>query len=438
MRRLTRILLILLLTAVALKPASLSASDSGKIVTASLSGTVSAQMGEFVIRVIEHAERENAGLVVFKLDTTGGLAEVARGITEAILNSNVPVAVWVPPGGSAASAGSFIMQAAHVAAMAPGTTIGAAHPAVASGGDVSYGDMRQKVMNDLMTQMRTLTQMRGRNERAAQRMVEENLSLTAHEALEENAIDIVAGDIDSLIYAANGRMVEVRGQRTTIDVLPDASIEHMAMSPQEQLIQFLANPNVAYLLLIGGVLVISYGIITGDFIAGIIGAAMLLLSGTGLNMLPFNWVGVALIVAGAVIMGIEFMTAGTGGLLGLLGTATMITGGVFLFRAPGAELLDVSISLVVGTGIALGICFMFFAMLITKSLKAKVETGGEGLVGHDVEVIEDLAPEGTVKFRGETWKARVNGENLHRGTRAVIVLVEGITLIVESKATESR
>ena len=199
MKRLYKILLTTFLAAMILKSTTVDAATSNKVVAASLAGTVSVQMEEFVARVIRHAEKENAGLVVFKLDTPGGLVEATRGVTQAILASTVPVVMWVPPGGRAASAGSFIMQAAHVAAMASGTNVGAAHPVVASGGDVPSGDMKKKVMSDLMAQMRSLTQLRGRNEAVAQRMIEESLSLTAHEALEENAIDIIADDMNSLL-----------------------------------------------------------------------------------------------------------------------------------------------------------------------------------------------------------------------------------------------
>jgi membrane-bound serine protease (ClpP class) len=393
-------------------------------------------MEEFVARVVKHAEKENAGLIIFKLDTPGGLVEATRGITQTILASSVPVVMWVPPGGRAASAGAFMMQAAHVAAMSPGTNIGAAHPVIASGKDVPDGDMRQKVMNDLMAQMRSLTQMRGRNEKVVQQMIEDSLSLTAHEALEENAIDIVADDISALIYAAHGRIVELNGKQTVIAVRPSAAFtESVDMNFQEQFIQFLSSPDIAYLLLAGGMLAIFYGIVTsGGFILGTTGFVMLLLGGIGLKMLPFNWAGIALVVAGAIIMGIEIMTGGTGGLLGLLGTAAMIAGGVFLFRAPGGELLGVSLSLITGMAVTLGLCFSVFAMLITKALRSRVTTGREGLIGLDAEITEDLVPEGMVKCRGEVWKARTAGENLHKGSHAIVTsITEGMILVVKAK-----
>ena len=434
MRRLNRLLLILLLVIITLNPSASDAANPNRVVSAAISGTVSVQMEEFVARVVKHAEKENAALVVFRLDTPGGLVSATRGITQTILNSNVPVAVWVPPGGRAASAGCFIMQAAHVAAMASGTNIGAAHPVIASGSNVPDGDMKKKVMSDLMASMRSLTQLRGRNENVTQRMIEESLSLTAHEALEGNAIDVVADDIDYLLYASNGRMVEVNGKQTTIGVSPNAGVENVEMSFQEQFIQFLSSPDIAYLLLAGGLLAIFYSIVTsGGFILGTTGAVMLLLGGIGLKMLPFNWAGVALLIAGAVIMGIEIMTGGTGGLLGLLGTAAIIAGGMFLFRAPGGELLHVSMGLITGMGVTLGLCFMIFAMMITRSLRSKVTTGREGLIGLEVEITEDLDPEGMVKCRGEVWRARTKGESLRKGSPAVVVSVDSIILVVKAR-----
>jgi len=162
---------------------------------------------------------------------------------------------------------------------------------------------------------------------------------------------------------------------------------------------------------------------------------MLLLGAIGLKMLPFNWAGIALVAAGAIIMGLEIMTGGTGGLLGLLGTAAMIVGGVFLFRgAPGGELMNVSMGMITGMGVTLGLAFLFFAMLITKSLRSKVTTGREGLIGLGVEITEDLDPEGMVKCHGEVWKARTAGESLRRGSPAVVVSIDdGMILVVKAK-----
>ena len=189
---------------------SVSASYARSNVTlAELNGTVGVQMEEFVKEVIAGSERNGDSLIIFQLDTPGGLVEAMRGVVQSILSSKIPVAVWVPPGGRAASAGAFIVQAAHVAAMAPGTNIGAAHPVVASGEDIKESDMSQKIMNDLKASMRSVVQLRNRNQEIAEKMIEQSISLTATEALKNRVIDIVAGDINSLIKASNGRRVKI-------------------------------------------------------------------------------------------------------------------------------------------------------------------------------------------------------------------------------------
>ncbi|MDR1731219.1 MAG: nodulation protein NfeD [Synergistaceae bacterium] len=432
LRRVTlRILSALLCLSACAGPAR--AQGSGRVFVAPLNGTVGVQMEQFVTRTIAEAEADNGGLIVFRLDTPGGLVEATRGITQAILASKIPVVMWVPPGGRAASAGAFMMQAAHIAAMASGTNVGAAHPVVASGGDVPDSDMKKKITNDLMAQMRALTQLRDRNEKIAQDMIEESLSLTAQEALQENVIDIVADDLNSLLTAIRGRTVTVGGRPAKIEFannLP-ASVE---MTGQERLIQFLSSPDIAYLLLVGGMLAIFYEIITpGGFVLGVTGAIMLLLGSIGLKMLPFNWAGIALVGAGVIVMGIDLLVGGVG-ILSLLGIAVIVAGGVFLFRAPGGELLHVSVSLLAGMAIALGLCFAVFALIIARSLRAKISTGQQGLIGLDVEVIEDLSPEGMVKCHGELWKARSGRATpLSKGTWAVVVALEGIVLIVDEK-----
>ena len=223
-----------------------SGDAAGRVLLASLSGSVGVQMEQFIERVVRQAEEEGAALAVFELDTPGGLLGATHGIVQTILSSGVPTVLWVPPGGRAASAGAFMMQAAHVAAMASGTNIGAAHPVVASGKDLPDADMKKKVVNDLEAQMRSLTQLRGRNSDAAQRMVEESLSLTAQEALEENVVDLVADDIGALLEAVSGRVVTVGAGPVRIALEPGTVLERVEMTWQERLIQFLSSPDIAY------------------------------------------------------------------------------------------------------------------------------------------------------------------------------------------------
>lgn len=406
-----------------------------KVVLAPLSGSVGVQMEQFVGRVIRQADEERAALVVFELDTPGGLVEATRGIVQAILGSRAPVVMWVPPGGRAASAGAFMMQAAHVAAMASGTNVGAAHPVVASGKDLPNDDMKKKVVNDLEAQMRALVQLRGRNQKAAQRMIQESLSLTAHEALAEKVVDLVADDLDSLLEAVSGRVVTVDANPVKIALRPGMPVERVEMTWQEKLIQFLSSPDIAYLLLVGGLLALFYEIITpGGFVLGTTGAVMLLLGSIGLRMLPFSWAGVALVGAGVIVMGLDLLVGGMG-ILSLLGVAVLVAGGLFLFRAPGGELLRVSVSLIAGITVALGACFTLFAFMVARSLRRKVSTGRRGLIGLEAVAVEPLTAEaeGMVRCRGELWRARAEDGSLSEGDVGIVSALDGIVLVVRRK-----
>lgn len=406
-----------------------------KVVLAPLSGSVGVQMEQFVGRVIRQADEEGAALVVFELDTPGGLVEATRGIVQAILGSRAPVVMWVPPGGRAASAGAFMMQAAHVAAMASGTNVGAAHPVVASGKDLPNDDMKKKVVNDLEAQMRALVQLRGRNQKAAQRMIQESLSLTAHEALAEKVVDLVADDLDSLLEAVSGRVVTVDANPVKIALRPGMPVERVEMTWQEKLIQFLSSPDIAYLLLVGGLLALFYEIITpGGFVLGTTGAVMLLLGSIGLRMLPFSWAGVALVGAGVIVMGLDLLVGGMG-ILSLLGVAVLVAGGLFLFRAPGGELLRVSVSLIAGITVALGACFTLFAFMVARSLRRKVSTGRRGLIGLEAVAVEPLTAEaeGLVRCRGELWRARAEDGSLSEGDVGIVSALDGIVLVVRRK-----
>ena len=412
--------------------ASFARSD---ITLAELNGTVGVQMEEFVKEVISNSEQNGDALIIFQLDTPGGLVEAMRGVVQSILASKVPVAVWIPPGGRAASAGAFIVQAAHVAAMAPGTNIGAAHPVVASGEDIKESDMSKKIMNDLKAQMRSVVQLRNRNQEIAEQMIEESISLTATEALKNRVVDIVAGDINSLIKAIAGRRVKINSQFVNINFDNEIKVSRAKMSFSEKIIQFVSDPQIAYLLISAGVMAIFFEIITpGGFILGTVGGVMLVLGSIGLKMLPFNWAGIVLILAGIILMAVDLM-AGTSGLLTLVGLPVFCLGGVFLFRAPGGELLQISMSFIIGLAIALGICFAFVAFLVMKGFRRKVATGSQGMLGLEVEVLSDLNENsfGQVSCHGEIWRAKSEAGVIYAGASGTVKAIDGMTLIIGNK-----
>ena len=405
------------------------------ITLAELNGTVGVQMEEFVKEVISNSERNGDALIIFQLDTPGGLVEAMRGVVQSILGSKVPVAVWIPPGGRAASAGAFIVQAAHIAAMSPGTNIGAAHPVVASGEDIKDSDMSKKVMNDLKAQMRSVVQLRNRNQEIAEQMIEESISLTATEALKNRVIDIIAGDINSLIKAISGRRVKIGADFTNINFDNEVKVSRAEMSFSERIIQFVSDPQIAYLLISAGAMAIFFEIITpGGFILGTVGGVMLVLGSIGLKMLPFNWAGIVLIIAGIILMVIDLI-AGTSGVLTLVGLPVFALGGVFLFRAPGGELLQISMSFIIGLSIALGICFALIAFLILKGFRRKVATGSQGMLGLEVEIISDINENsfGQVMCHGEIWRAKSEFGNISAGSSGIVKAVDGMTLIIKER-----
>ena len=394
------------------------------ITVAELHGTVGVQMEEFVKEVIMSSS--NADLIIFELDTPGGLVDAMRGIVQAILSSQVPVAVWIPPGGRAASAGAFIVQAAHIAAMSPGTNIGAAHPVTAGGENVPEGDMNRKVMNDLKAQMRSVVQMRGRNQDIAERMIEESISLTATEALKAGVADVIAGDIPALIKAVSGRRIRTGQHHANLNLEGEILLRRAGMSFSERIIQFVSSPEIAYLLLSGGIMAIFFEVITpGGFMLGTVGGIMLLLGSIGLKMLPFNWAGIVLIIAGIIVMAVD-MIAGTMGVLSLVGLPVFCLGGIFLFRAPGGELLQISVSVIIGIAVSLGICFGLVAYLVVKGLRRKVATGQQGMIGLEVQAINA----GQVMCHGEIWNARAEDGVLKAGESGTVKAMDGMTLIV--------
>ena len=411
---------------------TLPAHARSTVTLADLHGTVGVQLEEFTKNVIAHSESRGDSLIIFELDTPGGLVEAMRGIVQAILPSKVPVALWIPPGGRAASAGAFIVQAAHIAAMSPGTNIGAAHPVTAGGKDIGDDTMTSKVMNDLKAQMRSVVQLRGRNQKIAEQMIDDSISLTATEALKAGAIDLIAADVNSLIKAIRGRRIKFGQSSTTLNLDDEVIISRAGMSLTERIVQFVSSPEIAYLLLSGGIMAIFFEVITpGGFILGTTGGVMLLLGAIGLKMLPFNWAGIVLIAAGIILMAIDLI-AGTSGLLSLLGLPVFCLGGVFLFRAPGGELLQISMTLIFGIAVSLGICFGVAAYFVIKGLRRKVATGKKGMLGLKVKAVSEVNAHdfGQVMCHGEIWRAKTEAGVIMNGASGTVKAIDGMTLII--------
>ncbi len=402
---------------------------------AKMDGIVGVPLEEHVANVFKEVGNDPKTVLVFQMNTPGGLVDSMSEIMTAIAEANYPVVVWVAPSGSrAASAGAFIVQAAHVAVMAPGTNIGAAHPVTGGGGDIKNesSEMDRKITNDLTAKMRSFAQERGRNVKVAESMVKESVSLTAREALDRKVIDFIAADEAELLKKLDGRIVKVKGEERTIS-LTGHEEKRIEMTPRLRLLGFLSRPDIAYLALIAGIfLIILEAKAPGGFVMGTTGALFLIMASYGLRVLPVNLVGVALLAGGIVIMVLDLVMGGMGILIAI-GIGAMLFGGLILFKAPGGELLHLSAGFVVGVTLVIAVAFLLVLRLIYKVLRRR-PTSGEGvMIGERVKVLgfSDKGP--MVMVHGEYWRVRPQDPDivLSEGEEVEVVRVESLTLYVK-------
>ncbi|MBZ0264293.1 nodulation protein NfeD [bacterium] len=398
----------------------------------------------FVEEAIERSEMEKAEALIIQMDTPGGLMESMRGITKAILNADVPVIVYVAPEGArAGSAGVFITLAAHIAAMAPSTNIGAATPVTMGGGGGGGEEegkekseeaksnemaMRQKMTNDAVAQAKTIAERRGRNVEWAEAAVREAASITASEALENNVIDYIAESVSELLVMVHGDSVEVKSGTVVLDT-EKADVKVIEYTWRDKFLLTIANPNLAYLLMLLGM----YGLIfelynPGAVIPGVIGVIAIILAFFAFQTLPLNWAGLLLIVV-AIAMFILEIKVTSMGFLTLGGTASLIIGSIMLFDSP-IPALRVSWSVIIPTVI---VTVLFFAVALAYGIRAqknKVTTGHEGLVGEKGIAVSELNPNGRVKIGGEYWKASAASESISEGANIVVTGGDRLMLIV--------
>jgi membrane-bound serine protease (ClpP class) len=387
----------------------------------------------FLDRALRWADRQDCACLVVELDTPGGLDTAMRHMVKAILASPVPVVLHVaPPGSRAASAGVFLMMAAHVAAMAPGTNLGAAHP-VAIGGLPLGGQaapdsaMMAKVTNDAVAYVRSLASERGRNADWAERAVRESVSIPYDEALELGVIDLVAANRDSLLAALDGREVTLRRGSVRLVTAGAAWIE-MHTDLRDQVLGAIANPSLAYLLLLLGALGIFFELShPGTLFPGIVGAIALLLSFFALQMLPVRGAGVALILLSIILFILEIKVTSYGA-LAIGGVASLLFGSLMLFdTASGVRL---ALGVVIPSVIIVGGLFILAVVLAVRAQSRRTITGAEGLVGEIGEARTALLPAGQVFVHGELWNAR-SVRPVSAGGQVRVVRVVGLLLDVE-------
>jgi membrane-bound serine protease (ClpP class) len=392
-----------------------------------IDGSINPAVDDFIRESIARAKSNGARALIIQLDTPGGLLSSTRTIVKEILSSPVPVIVYVAPSGAGAgSAGVFITMSGHVAAMAPGTNIGAAHP-VAGGGQEVKGVMGEKIENFTASFSETIARQRGRNAEWAIQAVRKSVSVTEKEALKLNVIDIVAKDVDDLLRQSDGRKVDLNGHPHILSV-KDAAITRHEMNLKDRVINIIADPNIAYLLLMAGILGLYMEFShPGVIFPGVAGAICLILALISLQVLPFSYAGLFLIFLGiALLIGEAFIPSF--GVLGIGGVISLALGSFLLFDTQTGDMgVDRSI---IFTAVATLASFVFaISYLVYRSQKSKPTLGIEGMLGQIADVRAKINPAGKVFVRGEYWNAEAEDE-IDVGEKVEIVGYQGLNLKV--------
>ena len=425
-------------------------------ILAEINGAIGPATSSFVTRVLDDAARQRRVLVILRVDTPGGLESSMRDIIKAILASPVPVVSYVaPPGARAASAGTYLLYASHVAAMAPATNLGAATPVAIGGGDVggsppdAAGDekeqdakarpatgsaMEHKVINDAVSFIRSLAQLRGRNASWAERAVRTGASLPATEALQQHVIDLIALDVPDLLRQVQGRKVKVAGLELVLDTR-DVVVIRVEPDWRTRLLSVLTNPTIAYGLLLAGI----YGLLLegynpGAILPGVVGATSLLFALYAFQLLSVNYAGLALIGLGVSLMITEFFVPAFGSLV-IGGLISFVLGSVLLLDN-GVHGLQVARPVITGVALAGGLIAVAIILLAARARRRPAATGIEAMIGARAEVISDFTEQGVVRYGGELWTAR-SGHPLHAGQTVRVAKVEGLVLVVEPGANDA-
>ena len=421
----TKIFLTAILSVVLLAAGAIAA-EPGDIYIIRIADAISPGTAEYIKFGIKKAEENEAACIIIELDTPGGLAESMRLIVQNILASKVPVVVFVSPGGArAASAGVMITMAADIAAMAPGTNIGAAHP-VGAGGKEIDGTMSEKIINDMVAQAKSVAEKRGRNADWVEDAIRESVSVTETEALKENIIDLIAKDTEDLIRQLNGREIKDRGKLE----LDDANKIVLEETLRTKILRTISNPNIAYILMMIGLAGLYFELShPGAIFPGVIGGIALILAFFAMQTLPVNYAGILLIIL-AIIFFIMEMKITSYGLLSVAGIVSLLLGSLMLFEGDTPD-MKLAWQVWLPTIIAISGFFVAVASLVFRAQISKPATGAGGLVGEIGIVKKALRPEGKVFVHGELWKARAK-EPLDEDVKVRIVKVVNLMLEVES------
>ena len=431
---------IALALALAIAPAVAGPAGAKRAVVLDIDGAIGPAMADYVVDGIRAAARPDVGVVVLRMNTPGGLDTSMRQIISAILASPVPVVTFVAPSGArAASAGTYIAYASAIAAMAPGTNIGAATPVALGGGSpLGGGDQKtkdgqsadaetRKILNDAIAYIRGLAALNGRNADWAADAVRSAASLPADEALSHHVINVIAADIGDLLRQIDGKTALVGGKPQRLQTA-GLAVDHVPQDWRTRLLELVTNPNIAFILMLVGI----YGLIIeffnpGAVLPGLIGAISLLVALYALAFVPINYAGAALVMVGIGLMLAE-VHIGAFGALGVGGIAAFVIGALMMFpaHAPG---LTLSKGVIVGTAVASAALLFGALAALVRARWRPVVTGGEALIGAEGEAVSWDGDEGRVRVEGEIWRARA-GSPLTAGTRVTVLKREGLVLLV--------
>jgi membrane-bound serine protease (ClpP class) len=403
---------------------------SQNVVVLKIDGAINPASSAFIERGIESSAEKNAECLIIQLNTPGGLLTSTRIIVSAILESKIPIVVYVAPGGAhAGSAGVFITMAAHIAAMAPGTNIGAAHPVEMEGKMDSV--MGEKVTNDAAAFIRTIAEKRNRNLKWAEDAVRKSQAITETEALDTNVIDVIAKNLDDLLSQIDGKQIETISGTTTLHT-KGARIEQMEMGWAEKLLDLLSNPNITLILFqLGTIGLILELYNPGSIFPGIVGVISLVLAFYSMHTLPINYAGLALIVFGIILFLLEIKII-SHGMLAIGGAVSTFLGSIMLIRTSSVlEFVEISWSVILASVIIFTFFFVVIIGLGVKAQRRKPTTGVEGLTGESGDVIETLKLEGVVRVNGEFWNAESLSGTIEKDSRIRVVKINGLKLLVE-------
>lgn len=396
----------------------------------SIDGIITSPTAKYIAQSIEDANKESAEGLIILLDTPGGLDTAMRDIAKSILNAPLPVIVFVYPSGArAASAGVIITQAAHVAAMAPGTNIGAAHPvAIGIGGGAMDKTMAKKVENDAAAYARSIAKSKGRSEEWVEKAVRKSESITAEEALKLKVIDLIAPDVEKLLSAIDQKEIKLAQGKKKIST-KNAVVNNKKTGTRQKILAAISDPNISYILLLIGLAGLYFELSTpGAILPGVIGGISLLLAFFGLSTLPVNYTGILLIIFGVILFIAEIKVM-SHGMLTVGGVISLIMGSLLLFDTTEPA-LKVSLQVLIPAVVVASAFFIAVIWLAVKAQMRKHFSGAEAMIGTEAEAVTDIMGEGEVFLKGEYWKA-TSERPIRKGAKVKILKMEGLNLSVE-------